>query len=426
MTDDRGTLRRISWREIFPWLAILRAFPLALSPTVLVLATLGVFVSSLGWRIGPYLFFSAEGRRNAGLEHAWASGEWPAQHLTLPGKVPSAVVKYLPAERNGITDSFLRLAEPAARLFSYNLTLNETAYYLFGFLWSLAVWAFVGGFITRRAVFQTALEDTPGIVETARFASRRWPWYVLAPLYPLLGILILLILHLPLGWLMQAEVGVVIAGVVWILVLLAGIAGAWLLIGLLLGWPLMWGTLSAEREGDAFEAFSRSFSYVFGRPLHYFFYAVVAALVGALGYALVFAFVTILIEFGFWAVSWGASGERVHEIRQAMAVAAVDPVASGESSLYSGARWLNFWQNFALQFLQGYAFAYFWSAAGIIYLLLRSDVDDKEMDDVYLPDDEPATLMGPPPPSKEPSSVAPVPPVEDRQSDESEEQAPPP
>ena len=63
--------------------------------------------------------------------------------------------------------------------------------------------------------------------------------------------------HVPLGWLMRLDFGVFVAGIFWFVVLLMGVAAAWLILGTLLGWPLMWGALSADREGDAFDAFSR-------------------------------------------------------------------------------------------------------------------------------------------------------------------------
>lgn len=387
--DEHGVLRRIAWRELFPWLVLLRALRQAVSPVVLVLATFGVCVSSAGWYIGPHIFLTSQQRLEFfGAARPWTSQLPPARHARLADGLPPAIGKYLPSEPTGILDAFHHLSEPVARLLSYELTINEAAYYLFGFLWSLAVWGFVGGFITRRAIVQTALDDAPGLVETAQFTASRWPWYCLAPLYPCLGILILLVLHVPLGWLMRADFGVAIAGLVWLLVLLAGIAAAWLLIGTLLGWPLMWGALSAEREGDAFEAFSRSFSYVYGRPLNYLFYIVVAAILGALGYAAAQVFVHIVYEFGFWAVSWGASGQRVAAIREQMAVLGAGG-PKPEQPLALALTLLSFWRGVTFTFLQGYAFAYFWSAAGIIYMLLRYDVDEKEMDEVYLPEDEP-------------------------------------
>ena len=400
MSDERGPVRHIAWRELFPWLTLLRAFRMAVSPTVLLLATLGVFVSSLGWQVAPYIFLTQEQRTTLTRVSNLSARAEPAPHEeSLIGKTPPAVRKYLPGEMSGLIEPYLELSEPVARLLSYRITINETAYYLFGFLWSLAVWAFAGGFITRRAVVKIGIEDTPGLVETAQFACRRWLWYFLAPLYPLLGILILLVLHIPLGWFMELDVGVAVAGLVWIFVLIAGVAAAWLLIGTLLGWPLMWGALSAERDGDAFEAFSRSFSYVYGRPLHYLFYAVVASLLGGLGFALAFVFVQLLFDFGLWAVSWGAGHDRVQAIHTLMETGAPS------QPLQFGIVLLWFWRSVVATFLQGYVFAYFWSAAGIIYLLMRLDVDEKEMDEVYLPEDEPAP--GPPQPPRSASAPAP-------------------
>ena len=389
MTDERGVVRRIAWRELFPWLVIARALRQSISPTVLLIATLGVFVSSIGWRIAPYMFFTERGRIEAGIpSDAFRTGETPPWHRSLASFVPPAIAKYLPAEPSGVLGSFFSLAEPVRRLLSYELTINQTAYYLFGFLWSLAVWALVGGFITRRSVVQTALDDTPGLVETAQFAARRWPWYVLAPLYPLLGVLILVLLHVPLGWLMGLDFGVFVAGLCWVFVLLMGVAAAWLILGTLLGWPLMWGALSADREGDAFDAFSRSFSYVYGRPLHYLFYVIVAAILGAIGFAAVQVFIDVAYEFGFWAASWGAGRERIDAI--------VSRLGSSDQPqpLAAGLTLLSFWRSVAYLFLTGYAFAYFWNAAGIIYLLLRHDVDEKEMDEIYLPEEE--SLSRPP------------------------------
>ena len=38
----------------------------------------------------------------------------------------------------------------------------------------------------------------------------------------------------------------------------------------------------------------------------------------------------------------------------------------------------------------GFLFSFFWCVAGAIYLLMRQDVDDKELDDIYVPAETPA------------------------------------
>src|SRR5204863_3866138 len=89
------------------------------------------------------------------------------------------------------------------------------------------------------------------------------------------------------GLLLRVSIGfgAAVAGIGWLFVAIAGIGAMWLFGGLIFGWPLMWPAISAERDGDPFDAFSRSYSYVYGKPLHYFFYVVVAAALGALSWA---------------------------------------------------------------------------------------------------------------------------------------------
>src|SRR5581483_2134512 len=179
------------------------------------------------------------------------------------------------------------ISEPLARFFQLELTLGEAAFYAFGFLWTLAVWAFPGGMITRRAIVQLATDAAPALQPTASFTGRRWLWYFLAPLYPILGILLLAIPIVLLGLLLRisTDFGAAVAGLTWLFVAIAGIGAMWLFGGLIFGWPLMWPAISAERDGDPFDAFSRSYSYVYSKPLHYFFYVVIAAAFGALCWA---------------------------------------------------------------------------------------------------------------------------------------------
>jgi hypothetical protein len=127
--------------------------------------------------------------------------------------------------------------------------------------------------------------ETAAVAPTAQFAARRYLWYALTPLYPLVGVLLLAVpialLGLPLR--ISPSLGSVLAGLAWLLVVVASLGASWLLGGLLFGWPLMWPTISAERDGDPFEAFSRSYSYVYGKPLHYSSTSFAAAFGAVLG-----------------------------------------------------------------------------------------------------------------------------------------------
>jgi len=233
-------------------------------------------------------------------------------------------------------------------------------------------------------------EETPGFVDTIKFAARRYLWYFLSPLCPLVGVLVLMLPIAALGLIARiTDLGAVLAGILWIFVVLAGLVGAWLLAGLLFGFPLMWGTISAEREGDAFEAFSRSFSYVYGKPLHYLFYGVVASMFGALSWAVAHYAALMVIEFGFWAYSWGAGAEQAARIQSLANLGEIGVLFSGADSDNQVARVGGILMALSLGLVHlietGFIFSFFWCVTGAIYLLMRQDVDDKEMDDIYVP-----------------------------------------
>lgn len=386
MTDERGVLRRIAWRELFPWLIIFRTFRLSISPTLLAVATLAVALSYVGTGVGTIFLRQ---------EDLTKEGQIKLVSPPLAANVPPAVAKYLPAEGSSASQGYFRLADPFYRIFRRELNLHYAAYYVFVSLWSLAVWAFAGGIITRRATVEFATDETPGIVDTVKFVGRRYLWYFLAPLYPLCGILLLMLPIAALGLMARiTDLGVVLAGLVWILVIVAGLVAAWLLAGLLFGFPLMWGTISAEREGDAFEAFSRSFSYVYGKPLHYLFYAIVAALFGALCLAIIQGAAEIIIEFGFWALSWGAGEVRMRQIGSLANLGLSGlyaPLAPAEPGIVKAGVFLMLLAIGLVRLIAtGFVFSFFWCVASAIYLLLRQEVDDKELDDVYMPVEPPA------------------------------------
>ena len=109
-----------------------------------------------------------------------------------------------------------------------------------------------------------------------------------------------------LGLLLRRDVGVLLVGLVWPLALLAGLVMALLLLGLGFGWPLMWATISTEGT-DSFDALSRTYAYVFQRPLRYLFYVLVAGVIGWLGWLLVQTFAGAVISLSFWAAGWGTA-----------------------------------------------------------------------------------------------------------------------
>jgi hypothetical protein len=375
MTNDRGSVRRIVWREVCPWLIIFRCFSLSVSLPVLFLATLGTLLTPAGWEIGRQLF----GRQatNDGMLvtydvlDAAPSAVWP---VDARDDATNAVGSALQANVVGV---FRQFVAPFAHLVVHRnqLTVREAAYFLWGGLWNILVWAFIAGTITRLAAVRLGRDERLGLREALGYAGRHYLWYAISPLFPSVFILVVCVPMALLGALMHWDAGVLITGAAWWLVLIGGFTITMLLLGLLFGWPLMWPAISSEEGADAFDAFSRAYSYTLQRPLHYLFYGLVTIAFGLLCWVLVSAFCACVVESAYWGASWGAGAERIREVQG---------LPSDQGLLLGGAMLIRLStilvQTIAIAFNQGF----FWCTATAVYLLLRRDVDETELDEVYL------------------------------------------
>ena len=216
---------------------------------------------------------------------------------------------------------------------------------------------------------------------------------------PLLGVAVIAVPMVALGSCMRLDWGLLLVGVLWLPVLLGGFLMTVLLLGLLFGWPLMWGTIATEGS-DAFDAISRSYAYTFQRPLRYLFYVTVAALLGLLGSLLVWGVSESTVHLGYWGTGWGAGNARIAAVRHdADYDWRTARPEDAETERQTGA-----WKNglpiragvalvgFGVALVRtatcAFAYSYFWCVAAAIYMLLRNDVDHTEMDDVHLENEE--------------------------------------
>src|SRR5262249_2122683 len=168
--------------------------------------------------------------------------------------------------------------------------------------WTLLTWGFFGGAITRLAAVQLAGKDRPGLVETFRFVASRYLSYLAAPLVPLAFIALIALLAVIYSLIhLIPIVGDLAASIAWPILMLLGFGQAILLVGLV-GYPLMYSTVSAEGS-DTFDALSRSYNYVYQSPWAYIWYSVVAVLYGA---ALVF-FVVFMGSLVVYLTKWSLS-----------------------------------------------------------------------------------------------------------------------
>jgi hypothetical protein len=391
MPDDRFVLRRVDWRELCPWLMIFRCLRLALTIPILFLATVGALLMPLGDMLSRKLFEPPAVMTPSVVP---ATPVVPPVQIVLPSRSPVPVFDiptfFSDKWWRSATDArgvYWSIMQPLFNLFDPLATTRTFVRNILTSLWNIAVWALFGAAITRIAIVHLAREERISLNAALRHTLRNYGWYFAAPLFPLIGVVLLAIPLAVLGLLMRLDIGVLLAGIVWPLVLIAGLAMAILVFGLLIGWPLMWPTISAEEQSDAFEAFSRSFSYSFQRPLHYFFYAVVAVFLGYLGWLFVGNFAEVLIALNHWAVSLGAGS-----VRTAMVL---NPPEEPSNLLWAGSGLIHWWDWLVRLIAQAFNYAFFFCVASAIYLLLRRQVDQTDFDEVYVQED--AARYGLPP-----------------------------
>lgn len=458
MSDGRGVLREIAWRELLPWLLLLRCFRLAVHPAILAIALVAATLSALGWNLAHRAIFwrpvptaqqlaveaaqpptppealdiedpdlraafLAAHKQRAQARHeretrAIQLSNLPGVGRTHDPNIPRRLARPFDALS---TDSpigyvFHRVSNPILQIYRPSTDLPSFAFYLLGTLWTLAVWGFGGGMITRLAAIELGREEQAGLRPAFRLTLRRWFDFFTAPLYPVLGTFLIALLSLPVGWLLLSNTGTIVAGLLWIFVLIGGALSALLLLWLFIGWPLMWPAISAEETGDSFEAMSRSFAYVFQRPLHYLFYAAVAALIGFIGWSLVDFGCQLALTAAHWSVSWGSGHERLQEV-----LSYPSPTTESATALSVGASMIRGIEGLLLAISEAFAYSFFWVSATAIYLLLRQDLDHAEFDEVWvednasrfgLPPEEPETTLPPLPTT--PTATVPPPIIVDK------------
>jgi hypothetical protein len=214
------------------------------------------------------------------------------------------------------------------------------------------------------------------------------------------------------GLLMRLDVLAFLAGIFWPFVLLLGLLMAILLLGALVGWPLMWATVSVEGT-DAFDALSRSYAYTYHRPLRLLFYVLFAAVLAIVSMFVVKLFAASAIGLGDWSVDWGLDRPTMRAVVRpeispldardaappAVTVTPGDdegaqitieptPAADEEpetNAMRTGARRaIRFWKSLVAALAAGYQAGFLWVSAVGIYLLLRRDIDGVQLNEVYI------------------------------------------
>jgi hypothetical protein len=364
-----------------------------------------------------------------------------------------------------LIEPLVKLLLPVAKIVSPGVSPWTRLYLFLILLTNVMVWAFCGGVITRLAAIQLANKGPVTLVQAVRFVTRRYLSYLGAPLVPL-GIIALVVVGLicyGLIALIPFVGDILLLGIGLPAIIIGGAIMTVFLVGLV-GYPMMYTTLSVEGDqSDTFDALSRSVNYVYQAPWNYLWNWLVAVLYGAAVTLFVLFFASVTVYVGKWAVGLPASliwkdrkpeylfvyapesfgwkelmtkdsayevrgrwvmldqngqptADPTRGVRQVYQYEPVSPEA------YAAARndfwWYNtwgagivcFWLTLAFLMMLGFSYSFFWSAATMIYLLMRKKVDEAELDEVF-EDEEPEVPLAPPKIATGPGPAAPISPT---------------
>jgi hypothetical protein len=335
-----------------------------------------------------------------------------------------------------LLEPLVRFLRPVLAILNPDADFGTRFYLLFVIAWTVAVWAFFGGAITRIAALQIAGKDPPTLVEAMRFVAGKYVHYFAAPVVPVLFIAGIAIITVLFGLIhLIPVVGDLVDGILWPIPLLMGFAQALLLVGLV-GYPLMFPTISAEGS-DTFDALSRSYNYVYQSPWRYIGSCLIAV---AYGIVVVFfvAFMGSLVVFlTKWSLSQTpgtqyfanrridylfAHAPTTYQWRDMLvdqpALRTSTPTEVRDQFFGENFGWWNtisarlvqMWLILFVMLVVGYGYSYFFTAGTVIYLLMRQSVDDTEFDEVYAEEDfaDEPLLPPPAPPTSAPPSGPPV------------------
>jgi hypothetical protein len=423
--NQRVVLDGIDWRSSLPFLRLFRSFAMAIQPGRLLLSLMLVLLLYLGgtamdfaWgeRVNPNEL-QAYALKDAQQYDDWLVDTEADPHTdyifkTLLNEQVSAFDQLVVSATSlnfGLSDLAAgkgadsggvigALASMVVRIPGW-LYATHPGFLVVFLLYAFALTALIGTAICRVAAMDACRNEHISAFAGLRYALNHWVQVMIAPLIPLgLFVVIKLVLALA-GWVFfNLMVLDIIGAVIFGLLLLLGFIATMLLIGLAFGVNLLTPAIAVEAT-DAFDAVSRAYNYVVGRPWRYLFYTAVMIVYGAVTYMLVGLVVFSTIWLTRNCLSAGAVGEVAENVTR---LDAVMPQPKW-GSLLAEAQWdqldksgtvsaalVMVWSRLLIALLPAFAVSYYFNAQTWVYLLLRRSADLVEYDEVYVepdPDD---------------------------------------
>ncbi len=346
-----------------------------------------------------------------------------------------------------LLEPVVKFLKPVAYLFDPRADIYNSLYLVLVLLWTVTTWGFFGGAICRIAAVQACRGEKIPLAEALVFARDKFLSLFLAPVVPLgvLGILAFVLMLFGTAAAVTWFVGdIVFYGLGFPVALVLGLVMGVVLVGLV-GWPLMNATVATEGS-DAFDAISRSYSYVYQAPWHYLWYCFVAMCYGAVLVFFVGFMASLVVFLAKWSIGllpwiystnldWNRdptylflnaptsfqwrdlliSGSPSAKVAfdadpsgTAIATYTLSPefLARVSWSNSIGSFLVSIWLYVFFLLIVGFGYSYFWSVCTIIYTLMRKQVDETDLDEVHMEEDMANPFTAPPPPQA-PAPAAP-------------------
>ena len=253
----------------------------------------------------------------------------------------------------------------------------------------LAIWSLAGGSITRSAALEFAVGEKLTFKNTIAFAVEKFWSYFWSPIIPVLGMLFFSVCNIIGGVIGQTKyVGEIAAALGFPLAIISGVLIVFIGIVGLIGFFLMFPTISAEGS-DCFDAMSRSYSYVLARPKHFVSLFLCIIFCGVFFTFFLNGISCLIMQTSFTTVGFGM-GQKFDSIR-ALVSGNADPAIQVRGGMASPVTWsLKFFTFMLIIYLTlvkavvgSFVVAFAGTASTIAYFILRKDVDGTEIGDVY-------------------------------------------
>jgi hypothetical protein len=266
--------------------------------------------------------------------------------------------------------------------------------------WMLVLWSVIAGAVARIYAVRIARDESIGVRQAFGFAIGNLKQYVLAPVFVAAAAVFFLGLCALAGALSAIPgIGPFLQVAAHPLALVFGLIVVVIAIGGFFGLPVMQAALAAERNGTL-DAISRTFSYVFTRPVAYFLSAGLVSLVGGVIGRFGIAFIDVTTRAMRFGADWrspasGLDAERAIGLGAAagkddLALFSWPQVVGADGVTVVGFYVAWFVTALAAVAVHGYVLSYVLGGLTDIYFMLRRDVDGIDDGEVYAEGAEPS------------------------------------